>query len=165
MVPDDRQDTIPHSDPLYFDRRRDGHGHLEKTVFGRSIYAVGANEKAAALAGIAVGRVKILVYTISGFLAGLSGIIYTAHYRSAKANIAEGIELDTITAVVMGGASIAGGEGGLGGSMLGVAMIAVLVSGLRLRNVPTPVRTVVIGSMLIAVIGLKELFRKRKERK
>ena len=96
---------------------------LAKTSHGRFIYAIGHNETAARFSGVAVERCKLWLYSLSGFLAGLSTIIYVARFDTARADAGKGFELDAITAVVVGGTSIVGGRGSIVGSVLGLLLI------------------------------------------
>ncbi|PHK53999.1 sugar ABC transporter permease, partial [Enterococcus faecium] len=105
---------------------------LNKTLFGRYIYAVGGNPKSARTSGINVTRIKILVYTLCGALAGIAGLILTARTGSAQTNAGAGYELDAIAAVVIGGTSMAGGVGTLVGTFLGVLIIGGVNHGLDL---------------------------------
>ena len=94
---------------------------LGTTTFGRYVYAIGGNEQATRLSGVAVDRVKIAVYGMSGMLASLAGVLYTAQYLQGKPDAGEGIELDAIAAVVIGGTSLMGGKGSMGGTLVGRA--------------------------------------------
>jgi len=133
---------------------------LAKTTLGRSIYAVGANEIAARFSGIAVERVKFLLYTASGWFAGLAAAIYVSRVSTAKADAGIGYELDVITAVVLGGASISGGVGSMWGSVLGLLIISVLRNGLTLARFPSESQTVLIGAVLIAAVYLDRVLRR-----
>ena len=109
---------------------------LRYTVLGRQIYAVGSNEQAARLSGVPVNLVKLFVYTVTGTLAALSGIITAGLLATAATNAGMGSELDVIAAVVIGGASLAGGEGTIIGSIIGAAIMAVLRNAFILLQVP-----------------------------
>ena len=104
-------------------------------MFGSEVYAVGGNRDAAMIAGIPVQRTLILVYAISGALAGLGGVILTGRLDSAQPIAATGLELNAIAAVVIGGASLFGGRGSMLGTILGVLLIGVINNGLTLHNV------------------------------
>jgi ribose transport system permease protein len=134
---------------------------MEKTAFGRYVYAIGGNENAARLSGINIAKTKTWVYLISGGLAALGGLIVTARLDSAQPNAGTGYELDAIAAVVIGGTSLAGGKGTVWGTVLGAIIIGVLNNGLVLLNVSPFWQQVVKGAViLIAVIidrgGLKK---------
>ncbi len=108
---------------------------LRKTRLGRYIYAIGGNEKAAALSGINVKKIKLLVYVLAGVLAAVGGLILTARLNSAQPNAGMGFELDSIAAVVIGGTSLFGGRGSIIGTVQGALIIGVLNNGLVLLNV------------------------------
>lgn len=124
-----------------------------KTKFGRHVYAIGGNERAARLSGVNIKRVKISVYTIAGALAAVGGIIVTSRLDSAQPNAGISYELDAIAAVVIGGTSLSGGKGSIMGAVLGGIIIGVLNNGLVLLNVSPFWQQVVKGLViLIAVI-------------
>lgn len=126
---------------------------VRKTRFGRYIYAVGGNERAAILTGLSVNRIKLAVYTLGGLLAGVAGLIVTSRLDSAQPNAGLGYELDSIAAVVIGGTSLSGGRGTIMGSVLGCLIIGVLNNGLFLLDVSPFWQQVVKGFViLIAVI-------------
>jgi len=124
-----------------------------KTSLGRYIYAIGGNENAAALSGINIKKVKIIVYGISGMLAAIGGLLVTSRLDAAQPNAGSGYELDSIAAVVIGGTSLSGGRGSVWGTVLGAVIIGVLNNGLVLLNVSPFWQQVVKGFViLIAVI-------------
>ncbi len=108
---------------------------LSRTVFGSNIYAVGGNREAARLAGIPVRQTLLAAYVVSGALAGVGGVILTGRLDSAQPIAATGLELNAIAAVVIGGASLFGGKGNIGGTLLGVLIIGLINNGLTLKNV------------------------------
>lgn len=128
---------------------------LRKTTFGLKIYAVGGNKEAARLSGMKVNRIIVATYVICGFTAALAGILLTARLRSGDPTAGVTMELFAIAAVVLGGASLRGGEGFLGRTLLGVLFIGFLENGLNLLNVPYYWQQVVIGILFIfaAVVG------------
>lgn len=130
---------------------------LRHTVFGRNVYAVGSNPEAARLAGVRVTRVLIGVYTISGFLAALGGLVLTARLSSAQPTAGAGFELDAIAAVVVGGTSLSGGEGSILRTLVGALIIGVLNNGLNLLNVDPFVQPVVKGAVILIAVGLDRL--------
>lgn len=137
---------------------------LSRTVLGRYIYGIGHNEVAMRFSGVPVDRLLLGLYTASGFVAGLTGILYAARVATAKSNAATGYELAVITAVVLGGTSLAGGEGTVLGTVLGVLIIAVLQNGLTLARVPTSVQDVLVGAvLLLAVLTYGGEGRRRRE--
>jgi len=133
---------------------------LHRTTFGRFIYAIGSNEETCRYTGIAVDRIKIILFTLSGLVSALAGIILTARIGSARPNIALGFELDVITAVLLGGVSIFGGEGTMHGVILALFLIGMTRYGMGLRNVPGQIQIIVIGSLLIVAILLPQLLRR-----
>jgi ribose/xylose/arabinose/galactoside ABC-type transport system permease subunit len=108
---------------------------LSRTVFGSNVYAVGGNREAARLAGIPVRQTLLAAYIVSGVLAGVGGVILTGRLDSAQPIAATGLELNAIAAVVIGGASLFGGKGNIGGTLLGVLIIGLINNGLTLNNV------------------------------
>ncbi|MFQ6832250.1 ABC transporter permease, partial [Butyricicoccus pullicaecorum] len=108
---------------------------LNRTCFGRRIYATGSNEKCATLVGVNTTRVRIMVYSISGFLAALAGLIMISRVDSAQPTLGDGYELDAIAAVALGGTSMSGGRGKIIGTVAGVLIIAVLNNGLNILEV------------------------------
>jgi ribose transport system permease protein len=127
---------------------------LHLTVLGRHIYAVGSNEATARLCGVNVGRTKLLVYTIAGLLTGWAGVILFTHSNSGNPTLGEQLELDVITAVVIGGASLAGGRGTVVGALLGVAILALIKNGVSLFDVPVEMQYILIGVLLLANVAL-----------
>jgi ribose transport system permease protein len=126
---------------------------INKTKFGRYIYAIGGNENAATLSGINVKKIKIAVYTIAGGLAAVGGILVTSRLDAAQPNAGTGYELDSIAAVVIGGTSLSGGRGSVLGTVLGAVIIGVLNNGLVLLNVSPFWQQVIKGFViLIAVV-------------
>ena len=125
-----------------------------KTRFGRYLYAVGGNERAAVLTGLRVKRIKVWVYTLGGGLAGVAGLLVTARLDSAQPNAGLGYELDSIAAVVIGGTSLSGGRGSVMGTVLGCLIIGVLNNGLFLLNVSPFWQQVVKGLVILAAVAL-----------
>ncbi len=134
----------------------------KKKPLGRHIYAVGGNEKAAALSGLNVRRIKIIVYTIAGALAAVGGIIVTSRLDSAQPNAGMGLELDSIAAVVIGGTSLSGGKGSIMGTVQGALIIGVLNNGLVLLNVSPFWQQVVKGVVILLAVVI-EKFNSRSE--
>ncbi len=127
---------------------------LSRSTVGRSLVAIGFSPEGARYAGIPVARLVGLTYVISGTVASLAAILYVAHLGQAKADAGTGYELLAITAVVLGGTSIFGGRGGVGGTLLGLAAIAILQNGLRLADLPAELAGIVTGLLLLVAIGL-----------
>lgn len=127
---------------------------LTKTTFGRKIYATGSNAKCANLVGVNTAKTKIMVYAISGFMAALAGLLMISRVDSAQPTLGEGFELDAIAAVALGGTSMSGGRGKIGGTFAGVLMIAVLNNGLNILGVSTYYQEVIKAVViLIAVLS------------
>jgi ribose transport system permease protein len=127
---------------------------LTRTVFGRHVYATGGNAEAAKLSGVNTDRVQILVYTLSGAMAALAGLILTSRLDSAQPTAGAGYELDAITAVVLGGTSLAGGRGWIFGTLVGALLIGVLNNGLNLMGVSAFYQQVVKGSVILLAVLL-----------
>ena len=125
-----------------------------KTAFGRSVYAVGGNDVAAQLCGINVRRVRILVFSIAGALAGITGIFLTARLGSGNAGAASGLEFDVIAAVVVGGTALSGGRGSMLGTLLGVLVITLIGNGLVLVGINSFIQDVVRGVIIVTAVLL-----------
>lgn len=132
---------------------------LNRVWVGEYIYALGNNPVAARYAGIATDRYITFVYMLSGLLAALAGMILIARLNSAQPTAGVAFEFDAIAAVVVGGTSFAGGEGGLGGTLLGVLVIAVLANGLNLLNIPSFYQPVVSGVVIALALLLYKTVR------
>lgn len=131
-----------------------GYVLLKRTTFGVRVHAVGGNREAARLSGILVTRATVAAYAICGFTAGLAGVVLAARLRAGESTAGVGLELFAIAAVVLGGASLRGGEGSVPRAMLGVLFIGILQNGLNLMNVPYYWQQVVIGTVFIAAACL-----------
>ncbi len=131
---------------------------LGTTAFGRATYAIGANETAARFSGVPVDRVKIAIYTASGLVAGLAAVIFVSRVSTTRSDMGTGVELDVITAVVLGGTSIFGGRGTVIGTAIGLVLIQALKNGLALAGVKGDGTIVVIGLVLILAILASNLF-------
>ncbi len=130
---------------------------LKRTVFGVHTYAIGSSEATARLCGIRVPRVKIAIYTLAGVFAGLAGVMQFARLTVGDPTTAVGKELDVIAAVVIGGASLSGGVGGIGGSLIGAFLMSVLANGCTLTGVPNYVQEILIGAIIILAVALDRL--------
>jgi len=137
---------------LLFQRYRSG---------GRMLYAIGGNSEVARLAGINVQRATVLVYVVCSLLAGLSGMVLAARLDSVQPSSGVSYELDAIAAVVIGGTSLSGGTGGIGGTIIGVLIIGVLRNGLNLLSVSPFMQQVIIGAVIVLAVTA-ETYRKRK---
>ncbi|GAA1979954.1 ABC transporter permease [Isoptericola halotolerans] len=133
---------------------------LNRTVVGRSMYAVGGNAEAARLSGIPVKRVLVTVFALAGVYAALAGMLLAGRLNSAQPQAAAGYELDAIAAVVIGGASLAGGVGRVSGTLVGALILAVIRNGLNLLNVSSFWQQVVIGLVIAVAVGIDVLRRK-----
>jgi simple sugar transport system permease protein len=129
---------------------------LRFTPFGRYVYAIGGNEEAARLSGIASGRVKIATYAISGLLAGVAAVLYVAQYRQGKPDAGAGLELDAIAAVVIGGTSLMGGRGSLAGTFCGVLIFGLLSNILQLHNINSNLQLVLKGVIIVGTVLVQE---------
>ena len=127
---------------------------LSKTALGRYTYALGSNEEAARLSGISVVKWKIAVYTLCGLFAGLGGVLLAARVNSAQPTLGYGYELDAITAVIIGGTSLAGGVGTILGTVIGAFIVKTLADGLQLVNVPQEWQIVATGVVVILAVYL-----------
>jgi ribose transport system permease protein len=133
---------------------------LGRTYIGRSMYAIGGNEEAARLSGLRVKRQKLVIYALSGLFAAVAGVVLASRLASAQPQAAQGYELDAIAAVVIGGASLAGGVGKASGTLIGALILAVLRNGLNLLSVSAFWQQVVIG-VVIALAVLLDTLRRR----
>lgn len=136
----------------------------KRTAFGRRVYAVGGNERAAELAGIRVNQVKMGVYVISGICAAMSGLLITSQLSAAFPDTATSYELTAIAAVVLGGTSLFGGRGTIGGTVIGAFVIGFLSDGLVLVGVSEFWQMIVKGSVIVAAVALDEAQRRRQSR-
>ena len=134
---------------------------LRNTVLGRHIFAIGSNENTARICGIRVERMKLYVYTLSGLLTGVAGLMQFSRLTVGDPTAARGMELDIIAAVVIGGGSLQGGEGSVLGSVAGAMLMAVIRNGLSMKGVPNWVQDVLTGSIIVAAVTLDRL-RHRK---
>jgi rhamnose transport system permease protein len=125
---------------------------LHATGFGRSLYAIGAQEQVAFFAGIRVKRIKLLLFVVSGTVAAFAGVVFTLRYGSARADNGLGIELAVIAAVLLGGVDFDGGKGTLGGVIAGVLLIGLLRNLLMLGDVSTEIQSIVTGLLLIVSV-------------
>lgn len=134
---------------------------LQRTVFGRHIFAIGSNEATARLCGIATVRTKILIYGLAGCFFGLAGLMQLSRLRQGDPTVASGVELDIIAAVIIGGASLSGGVGTVLGSMIGALIMAVLRNGSQQMGWPTYFQEIIIGVVIIVAVYLDRLRQQR----
>lgn len=130
---------------------------MKRTQFGRQVYAVGGNERAATLSGLNVNRIKMLVYMIGGALAGVAGLLVTSKLNSAQPNAGMSYELDSIAAVVIGGTSLNGGRGTIIGTVLGCLIIGVLNNGLVLLGVSAVWQQVIKGLVILVAVAVDKM--------
>lgn len=139
---------------------------MHKTVFGRQMFAVGANKKAAAYAGIKVEKVRMIVFTLTGLMCGFAAIFYCAKLGSVKSDVADGFDLEAISMCVLGGISTAGGKGTMVGAVIAIFIIGLLRYGLGLINLSGQTIRIIIGALLIAVVlypTIQEAIKNRKK--
>jgi ribose transport system permease protein len=138
------------------------HFLLKKTVFGHRVYAIGGNRQAAYLAGINVKKVETIVYVIAGTLYGVASMVLTGRLSAAVPNAAQGLELNAVAAVVIGGASLAGGKGSMLGTMIGVLIIGVLNNGLNLMNVSSFLTQFIQGTAIFIAVTIDAVGNRKK---
>ena len=141
---------------------------MHKTKFGRQMFAVGENRKAARYAGVNVERIRLIVFTLTGFMCGIAAMFYSAKTGSIKSDIVQGYELDAICVCVLGGISTAGGKGTLPGALIAFFTIALLKYGLGLVNIKGQIINVIIGALLVVVVMIptfESFFKTRKIKK
>jgi ribose transport system permease protein len=135
---------------------------LTRTTFGRYVYAIGGNEEATRLSGVAVRFHKTMIYGVSGLASGVAAVILTARLDSAQPIAGMMYELDAIAATVIGGTSLMGGEGSLGGTLVGALIMGVLRNGLNLLSVSSFLQQIVIGGVIVAAVLFDTLLKKRR---
>lgn len=126
---------------------------LRNTVFGRRIFALGSNEAAARACGINIDRLKIWIYSAAGLFFGLAGVTQMSRLRQGDPTVAVGVELDVIAAVVIGGASLNGGEGSVGGAMIGALIMSLLRNGCQQMGWPNYVQEIIIGAIIVIAVA------------
>jgi len=130
---------------------------LNKTTFGRNTLAIGGNAEAAKLAGVKVVRTKVLIFTLQGVVAAFAGVVLASRISSGQPTTAEGLELEVISACVLGGVSLGGGIGTIGGTILGVLIMGIVQNAMNLQNIDTFWQFVVSGAILLAAVMLDRL--------
>lgn len=135
---------------------------LHRTNFGRAVFAIGLNPVAAIFSGIRVGRVRFILFLLTGLMSGLAAVCLTSRLGSTRPSIATGWELEVVTMVVLGGVSITGGAGSIPGVVLAALVMGLVTFGFGLLNVPGIVMSIFVGLMLIGVIALPRLWSRRR---
>lgn len=125
---------------------------MHKTIFGRQMFAIGANKRAAAYAGIKVEKVRMIVFTLTGFICGFAAVFACSNLGSVKSDLAKGYELEAISMCVLGGISTAGGKGTMAGAIIAIFIIGLLRYGLGLVNLSGQTIRIILGALLIAVV-------------
>lgn len=138
------------------------HYALAHTRFFRKYYFIGSNEKAARLSGINVERMQVLGFTLMGVIAGLAGIVYSSRIATASATLGVGAELQAVTAVILGGASLAGGRGTIRGALIGVFFMALMKNVLIISRVSSEWQGIVLGGVLVAAVALDSAVSRRR---
>jgi ribose transport system permease protein len=138
---------------------------FHKTPFGMMVRAVGSNREAARFSGIPVNRIRLYAITLTGALAGLSGILSLAYFEGADPTIGTGFELQVIAAAIIGGTAVSGGSGTVVGALLGALIVAVINSGLVYFQVPTTYTDLITGIVILIAVGSDSLLRKRLGRR
>jgi len=133
---------------------------LHKSRFGRYMYAIGNNELASRYSGISVDRIKVIIYTASGFICALAGVLFSSRVSVTRPNMGEAFLFEIVTVVLLGGVSIYGGQGTIFGVVLSLFLVGMLRYGLSLVNVPSNVMSVIIGCILIFAILLPKVLRR-----
>ncbi|MDI9584690.1 MAG: ABC transporter permease [Acidobacteriota bacterium] len=137
---------------------------LHRTVFGRWVYAIGHNERAAWFAGVPVPTVRLVLYTFSGLMSALAGAVFLSRVATAKADAGTLMELDVITVCVLGGVSIYGGKGSILGAVLGLLVVSSLVRGLTLGRVPFEDQKIILGAVLLIAAVAQHFLAQRATR-
>jgi ribose transport system permease protein len=133
---------------------------LNNLSFGRYVYAIGSNEEAAVISGVNVKKIKTVVFLLCGLMAGIGGAILSSRLDSGQAATAQGLELDVLTAVVLGGVSISGGKGRLESVFVGVLIIGILANGMILLNIQHFYQLVIKGVVLLLAVGIDTMRKK-----
>jgi ribose transport system permease protein len=136
---------------------------MKRTTFGRHLYAVGGNRRAAWLCGIRVWRVELMSYVVCSALAGLAGVLMLADYQAGGPKYGTTYELQVIAAVVVGGTSLSGGQGKMFGTLLGALLIGVVSNGMNLLGIASDPQKIVLGLVILAAALIDRLKQRREE--
>jgi len=136
---------------------------LRYTRLGAHIFSIGSNEKTARLCGVQVERVKVIVYTLTGALAGVTGVLQFSRLTVGDPTVAVGLELDVIAAVVIGGGSLSGGEGTVTGTLVGAFIMTVIRAGTSQMGLPNWVQEIVTGTIIVAAVAIDRWRHRRVE--
>ncbi len=153
--------TIPNAVLIFFGVAIVASLILKKTILGRYTFAIGSNEEAVRLSGVNIDRWKIYIYLLAGAFVGVAGILISSRLNSAQPALGAGYEFDAITAAVIGGVSLSGGEGTILGTVIGAFIMSVLINGLRILSVPQEWQTVVTGLIVIFAVYMDNLRRRK----
>jgi ribose transport system permease protein len=151
---------IPNAVLIFFAAALVANWILTQTVLGRYAFAIGSNEEATRLSGVNVDLWKMAIYALTGLFSGLAGVLIAARLNSAQPSLGLGYELDAISAAVIGGTSLSGGEGTILGTVIGAFLISTLTNGLRILSVPQEWQTVITGTIVIIAVYL-DIVRRR----
>ena len=143
---------LPHAAMIAFGATLAVHVVLTRSVFGHQVRAIGGGERVAQLTGIPVARVKVMMFALAGALFGLAGLLQSARTMAATAQLGEGLELDVIAAVVVGGTPLTGGVGGIPGTVLGVLIITILSNGMNMIGVDPYIQNIAKGLVLVVAV-------------
>lgn len=136
---------------------------LHRTYFGRWVYAIGTSEPAAEYSGVPVAKTQIALFSMTGLMAGICGLMMTSRYSVARFDIGQGLELDAITAVVLGGTNIFGGRGTILGTVIAFFLMVIVRTGMGLHNIKIEKQLIVVGLLLLFSIILPNLLRRQKD--
>lgn len=136
---------------------------LQKTTFGKDVYAVGSNQEAAKFCGIPVKRIKYLAFMISGITAGIGGLLMTARLNAADSTMGDAYGLQTVAAVVIGGTTLLGGEGGIMGTIIGALLLTIILNVMNLLGVSSFAQQGIVGTVIIVMVLFDSYSRRRQE--
>jgi ribose transport system permease protein len=136
---------------------------LRKTTYGHELYAIGANPLAARFSGVPIRRRLLLAYLLSGGMAGLAALVYLARLNSAESDIGEPLMLPAVAAVLIGGTSLFGGVGTLGGTLIGAAVLSLVLNGMNLLAVDANLQPLVTGSVIVLAVWADVIARRRAD--